>query len=375
MRDSVEPGARELAGKPNRIEAMRVMPVTRGPLFPDDGPRGARIFRRVRGIGLELILFVLVTVLSPVLLLVAASVDFVLWLRTRKHWMAVRLVAMLWWFLLGEVIALVWLLGIWLFSGGPFGTGSLRRHRWIYVLRVWWIRHHLGGVKRLFSLRFEVEGLENAAPAPALIMMRHASIIDNTLPDALITHEHGIGLRYVIKRELEMLPTIDIGGRWCPTIFVRRGSGDAAGESAAVRSLLDGIGDGESVLVYPEGTRATPRKIARAKEIIAERRPEIAPMANRLQNVLPPRLGGPLALLDEAAGAVDVVFCGHVGFDGFQHISHIWAGGLVGSRIAVRFWRFPGAEVPTAEPERVEWLYGRWQELDDWVGAERAKPS
>jgi 1-acyl-sn-glycerol-3-phosphate acyltransferase len=352
---------------------MRVMPVSPGPRFPVDGPRAARLFRRVRGITLEIVLFVLVTVLLPVLLVGAAIVDLVLWLRSRKHWMGVRLVAMLWWFLLGEIIALVWMLGMWLFSGGPFGTGSLRRHRWIYVLRMWWVRHHLGGVKRLFSLRFEIDGIEKAAPAPALIMMRHASIIDNTLPDSVITHAHGIGLRYVIKRELEMIPTIDIGGRWCPTYFVRRGSGDAAGESAALRSLLDGIGSGESVLIYPEGTRATKAKIARAKEIIAERRPEISPLANRLENVLPPRLGGPLALLEEAGGEFDVVFCGHVGFDGFQRISHIWAGGLVGTRIAVRFWRSPGSEVPATEQERIEWLYARWQELDDWVGEQRRR--
>jgi 1-acyl-sn-glycerol-3-phosphate acyltransferase len=202
--------------------------------------------------------------------------------------------------------------------------------------------------------------------------MRHASIIDNTLPDALITHAHGIGLRYVIKRELQMIPTIDIGGRWCPTFFVRRGSGDAAGESAALRSLLHGIGPGESVLIYPEGTRATARKIARAKEIIAERNPEISPLANQLQHVLPPRLGGPIALLDEAAGQIDLVFCGHIGFDGFQHIRHIWAGGLVGTRIAVKFWRHPGSAVPAAEPARTQWLYARWQELDDWVGEQHA---
>ncbi|MDX6581242.1 MAG: hypothetical protein QOI10_426 [Solirubrobacterales bacterium] len=347
---------------------MRVMPVTPGPLFPDDGPRGARIVRRVRGILLELVLFVLVTVLSPLLLAAAAIVDLVLWLRTRKHWMAVRLLAMLWWFLLGELVALVWLAGIWLASGGPFGVGSLRRHRWVYALRVWWIRHHLGAVVRLFSLHFDVEGLELAAPAPAVIMMRHASIIDNTLPDALITHNHGIGLRYVIKRELQMIPTIDIGGRWCPAFFVRRGSGDSAGESAALRSLLDGIGEGESVLIYPEGTRATAGKLARAKEIIAERRPEISHLAERLRHVLPPRLGGPLALLDAGAGEIDVVFCGHVGFDGFQHISHIWAGGLVGTTISVRFWRSPATAIPASEEERIEWLYERWQELDDWVG-------
>lgn len=352
---------------------MRVLPVTQGPLFADDGPRGARILRRVRAIGLELVLFVVITVLSPVLVLAVAAVDFVLWIRTRKHWMGLRLLAMLWWFLGGELIALVWLAGIWLLSGGPFGAGSLRRHRWIYVLRMWWIRHHLRAIVRLFSLRFDIEDLDLAAPAPAVIMMRHASIVDNTLGDALITHTHGIGLRYVIKRELQVVPTIDIGGRWAPTVFVRRGSGETAVEAAALRSLLDGIGDGESVLVYPEGTRATAQKIARAKEIIAERQPEIAPLANRLKNLLPPRLGGPLELLDEAAGRYDVVFCAHVGFDGFQHIRHIWAGGLVGRTISVRFWRSAGADIPVDTQERIEWLYARWQELDDWV-SERTGP-
>ena len=72
------------------------MPVTPGPLFADDGPRGARIVRRVRGIALEVVLFILVTVLSPLLLVAAAIVDLGLWLRSRKHWMAVRLVALLW---------------------------------------------------------------------------------------------------------------------------------------------------------------------------------------------------------------------------------------------------------------------------------------
>jgi 1-acyl-sn-glycerol-3-phosphate acyltransferase len=351
---------------------MRVLPVTAGPLFPDDGPRGARIWRRVRAIALELVLFIVITVLSPVLIVVAAGVDLALWLRARKHWMALRLLGVLWWFLAGELIALVWLLGIWLASGGPLGAGSLRRHRWIYVLRMWWIRHHLRAIVRLFSLRFDVDDLDLAAPAPAVIMMRHASIVDNTLGDALITHTHGIGLRYVIKRELQVIPTIDIGGRWAPTVFVRRGSGDTAGESAALRSLLDGIGDGESVLIYPEGTRATAKKIARAKEIIAERQPEISPLANRLQYLLPPRLGGPLELLDEAAGRYDVVFCAHVGFDGFQHIRHIWAGGLVGRTISVRFWRAAAADIPADRQQRIEWLYGRWQELDDWVGEQTA---
>ena len=346
---------------------MRVRQVSDGPLLPDDGPRAARLLRRVRGIALEIVVFGAVTVALPLLLVVASIVDLVLWLARRKPWIGVRLVAMLWWFLFGEIRALLTLLGIWVLTGGPLGRGSLRRRRWLYDLRVRWMRGHLNGVRALFGLRLEVTGLELAGPEPALIMMRHASIIDNTLPDALVGHEHGVGLRFVIKRELQVLPTIDIGGRWVPTVFVRRASADSAAEVAALRGLARELGPGESILIYPEGTRSTPRKLARAQQVIAERQPQIAPLANRLENILPPRLGGPLALLDEAQG-VDVVFCGHVGFDGFQYVSNIWAGGLVGTTIRVRFWRYPGAEVPAGEQQRIAWLYERWQAVDDWVG-------
>ena len=64
--------------------------------------------------------------------------------------------------------------------------------------------------------------------------------------------------------------------------------------------------------------------------------------------------------------------CGHVGLDGFEYIRDIWAGGLVGTTVRVRFWRSPAAEVPAGETERIAWLYERWQLLDDWVGEQRA---
>jgi 1-acyl-sn-glycerol-3-phosphate acyltransferase len=349
---------------------VSVKEVAAGPLFADDGPFAARLWRRVRGITIEIVAFIVLTALFPAALLIAAGVDFVLWMRRRKHWVGVRLVAMAWWFLFGEMQALLGLSAIWLLTGGPFGQGSLRRSRWLYGLRIHWAGSHLGGIRVLFGLRFEVEGLDQAGPGPVLIMMRHASIIDNMLPDAIAASEHGLGLRYVIKRELQALPTIDIGGRWVPTYYVRRASADAAAEIAALRTLARNMGRDEGILIYPEGTRHTPAKLARAQEIIAERQPELAPLAAGIHNLLPPRLGGPLALIDEAPD-LDVVFCGHVGFDGFQHVSDVWAGKLVGTTIRVRFWRHAADSIPVSEADRAEWLYERWQELDDWVGEQR----
>jgi 1-acyl-sn-glycerol-3-phosphate acyltransferase len=284
--------------------------------------------------------------------------------------MAVRFVSMAWWFLFGELRGIAGLAAIYAATGGPFGRGSLARRRLVYGLRIHWARSHLAGVRVLFGLTFEIEGLELAGPGPEIVLIRHASIIDNALPDAVIGHAHGLGLRFVLKRELVMIPTIDIGGRWVPTIFVRRASSDPKREVASLRRLAHELGEGEGVLIYPEGTRHTPEKLRVAQQAIAERQPAVAPLAARLRNVLPPRLGGPLALLEESSGA-DVVVCGHVGLDGFEYIRDIWSGGLVGTTVRVRFWRYPAASVPAGEDERVAWLYEVWQVLDDWIGEQR----
>jgi 1-acyl-sn-glycerol-3-phosphate acyltransferase len=338
-----------------------------GPLIPDQGTRTARVWRRVRGITIELVLLALLTALSPLLLIGAAAVDAALWARQRKPWMAVRLLAMLWWFLVGEIYGLLGLLAIWVASVGR--DSAIRRER-VYRLKRRWLGSHLAGITTLFGLRLRIEGLELAGPGPILVMIRHASIIDNALPDAIIGRAHGIGFRFVIKRELQMLPTIDIGGRWVPTLFVRRASGDTEAELARLRTLTLNMTTHDGLLIYPEGTRSTPEKLARAKAVIAERQPAIAPLAERLQNLLPPRLGGSIALLESAPQA-DVVIFGHVGLDGFEYVSDIWSGGLIGTTVRLRFWRYPAAEVPADRDALVAWLYDRWQELDDWIGAIR----
>ncbi len=322
----------------------------------------------MRGITAEVGALALVTLLSPALLIGAAAVDVSLWLRRRKPWMAVRLLAMLWWFLAGELYGLLGLLGIWVLSAGRDGV---RRRDRVYRLKRRWLGSHLAGIRALFNLRFKIEGLELAGPGPVLVMIRHASIIDNALPDTIVGRAHGIGFRFVLKRELQMLPTIDIGGRWVPTLFVRRASGDTAAELQRMRALTVNMSARDGLLIYPEGTRWTPEKLARAKQIIAERQPEIAPLAARLHNLLPPRLGGTVELLESARGA-DVVIFGHFGLDGFEYIRDIWAGGLVGTTVRLKFWRFPAADVPSDREKLIAWLYERWQELDDWIGELRA---
>lgn len=326
--------------------------------------------RVTRGVLVECFGLLLVTVTLPLLLTLAGLVDALLWMRSRKPWMAVRLVAFMWWFLLGEIRGMLGLVAVWVLAGGPWGRDSPTRRRRTFALQVSWAAGHLAGIRRLFGLRFEVEGDELVGAGPVIVFIRHASIIDNTLPAALISRPHGLDLRYVLKKELEFLPTLDVGARWIPTCFVRRASDDPDNEVTRVRSLAAGLGEHDGVLIYPEGTRYTPSKLARAQAKIAESDPIAGQLAQGLHNLLPPRLGGPLALLAEGQNA-DVLVCGHVGLDGFEYISDIWAGGLVGATVRVRFWRHARAEVPADRAGQVAWLYARWQTMDDWIGEQR----
>ena len=173
---------------------------------------------------------------------------------------------MAWWFLFGELRGIAGLAAIYLITGGPArprlaaGAGA-----WSTTCASTGPAATSAGVRVLFGLTFEIEGLEQAGPGPVLVLIRHASIIDNALPDAVIGHAHGLGLRFVLKRELEMLPTIDIGGRWVPTNFVRRASDDPAGEVARLRRARARPRRGRGRAHLPGGHARTPPRSSPAR--------------------------------------------------------------------------------------------------------------
>ena len=88
--------------------------------------------------------------------------------------------------------------------------------------------------------------------------------------------------------------------------------------------------------------------------------------ALKLRHTLPPRPGGTLALLEAAPGC-DVLFLVHRGLEGLVSLRDIWRGGLVGLTLEVALWREPAASLPTTPEARREWLWARWQRLDDWL--------
>lgn len=317
------------------------------------------VLRRIVSVTVVVVGFMAVTGLSPLLLVGSAVVDATRWARTRSPWMATRMLAFLWVYLLGEVWAVI-----------ALGTVALLPRRQsiaaTYRLQEIWAGWNLSAVRGLFSLSFTVEGSSEIPPGPILVLSRHASLIDALLPAAYITASHGIRLRYVLKQELLVDPALDIAGNRLPNCFVAR-SGDGEKERAAIRAVADGLDSREGVLIYPEGTRYSDKKREAFGERLAARGAVGVP-AGGFRRVLPPRPGGTLALL-EATGA-DVVVLAHRGLEGFARVSDVWTGRLVGSTVAVRFWRIDRSAVPVERSARVEWLFGVWAKVDAWVCGE-----
>jgi 1-acyl-sn-glycerol-3-phosphate acyltransferase len=269
-----------------------------------------------------------------------------------------------------EVAGILGAAGIWLASLARRPGWRERRLERDYALEVWWARTLFEGGARILGFRLETEGERALAASPLILLLRHASMVDTLLGVMLVQAPFGTRLRYVIKRELLWDPCLDLVGNRTPNYFVRRGSPDSAREIRAVARLARDLGPGEGVLVYPEGTRFTPAKRVRVIERLrAAGDPELLAFAEGLRHVLPPRLGGSLALLD---AGVDVVFGAHAGLEQAGSFRDLWHGSLVGRLIRARFWRVPAAEIPPDPEARRRFLFEHWQRVDAWVGEQLA---
>ncbi|MCB9760516.1 MAG: 1-acyl-sn-glycerol-3-phosphate acyltransferase [Alphaproteobacteria bacterium] len=325
------------------------------PLPPPDPGRWRR---RAVSVPLVLLLAAGSVTLLPALLPLALGVDGV-----RRRRMAVtRTLLMATFFLCVEAWGVATLAWGWLRWGrdpaGLVAHANRTQHLWCRAL--------LGGLERLFEFRYVIEGAEHLSPGPFLLFLNHTSSADALLPIRLVAAPTGRRARYVLKQELAWDPCLDIAGHRLPNYFVRRGGG--AAEIEAVQRLGEGLGPDDLVVVYPEGTRFTPRRRQRRiDELRAQGKEAQAAQAEALQRTLLPRPGGPLGLLEHTPG-VDVVFCAHQGFSGVRDMGSLLNGRLVGQTVRVRFTRVRAADIPPAGQARYDWLIDQWKALDRWLG-------
>ena len=313
--------------------------------------------RRAITITSVVVLFMALTILAPLVLIVALSVDILRRLTSKRPWVTLRCLGFLWLYLLGEIWAVA---ALALTSILP----KKQKMQATIALQSRWVRWNVASLTSLFDLEISVEGQHEAATGPMILLVRHASLVDTLLPGLLIANEYGIRLRYVLKKELLVDPALDIAGNRLPNYFIDR-SANTAVELSGIRSLARDLAADEGVLIYPEGTRYSEAKRKLRTKRAASGDSKLAKMAEEMTMVLPPRPNGTLALLDESEA--DVVVLAHHGLEGLATVKDIWAGGLVGSTIMVKLWRVSRESIPAGVDNRKEWLFEEWLSVDRWL--------
>ena len=338
--------------------------------------------RRLFSIPLLILLCNLWTGLLPALLPVALLVDLLRW----RRFAATRTLFFFGSYLWAENLGILACGLIWLLPASP--EVYLARN---YALQSAWNKALFEAGRRLYGMQVEMhweDPAEEVGRRPLLLLPRHVSTADTVLPVGIFSVDHGIRLRFVLKEELLWDPCLDIVGNRVPNCFVRRARTAKAGTTGAaevaerakatsaaelqrVAQLGQGMGPGDGVLIYPEGTRFTKGK---RRALLEKASPELRSRVERFQQVLPPVPGGTLALLENTLPAVDIWFCGHVGYEPAGSFKELINGGLIGKVIRIHLWRRRGEELPADAAARLAWLDAEWERMDRWVQSVSPEP-
>lgn len=239
-----------------------------------------------------------------------------------------------------------------------------------YRLQYWWAGALMRIAKWLYRLQFDVTGTEALDGKPGLMLPRHTSIADTIIPMVFYAEPFRVRLRYVLKRELLIDPCLDIVGNRLPNLFVDRSGQDSERARQGVAALVANLAPDEGVLIYPEGTRFSRARHQALMSRYADAPAMLAQLA-RWPDLLPPRLGGTMALLAANPGR-DLVFCAHTGFEGSSHFSTLVNGAWRGAEVRIHFWRVPFADVPSDRDSQVAFIQAQWDRMQAWITAQGA---
>jgi 1-acyl-sn-glycerol-3-phosphate acyltransferase len=326
-----------------------------------------RLVRRAVLAPLVVLLAGLVWVTLPLWLVAAAALSPVL----PGRWRALRLMWIFIVYLTTEALLLLVLWGFWFASG--FGW-RIRRPYWEgihydLVQGTMWI--FFTEARRVLRLTIETDGPSpDAHPGvPILVACRHAGPGDSfTLIHALM-HWYAREPRVVLKSTLAWDPAIDVILRRIPARFITPNPAAGQDLESQIADLANGLDENDAFVIFPEGGNFTPhrrqRAIDRLRRLGMER---MAERAEAMTNVLAPRPGGFIAALDAAPDA-DVVLVAHTGLDHMLTVADVWRELPMDKRLVMRWWQVSRADIPADREDRIDWLFGWWEEIDRWIAA------
>ena len=241
---------------------------------------------------------------------------------------------------------------------------------WIYqnrLVQIWWACGLLDLGAKVFRLEFKVTGEEALNGPSAILFVRHASMGDTVLPVYFFSRPRNFeGIRYLIKQELQISPSLDIGAHRLSTLFIDRSGLNTEGELDRVGEITRTAPEDESLMIYPEGTRVTIKRRAQ----IRANHPHLSDQLDRWPDLLPPRLGGPTALLANNPGK-DVLFIAHTGFEGLANLKELLSVASRKTLVHVHMWRIPYDQIPE---DFTEFMFSQWDIMQDVVASQKGTP-
>ncbi|MEZ5341768.1 MAG: 1-acyl-sn-glycerol-3-phosphate acyltransferase [Acidimicrobiales bacterium] len=319
------------------------------------------LLRRLRTVPSALTFGIVMSVTFPVWLPLVVVFDL---LTVGRRLPAARLMVFTTYFALCEMFAIVTAIGLWVVSG--FGRLRLRSaYVWIQATWLWWL---MLGARALLGVRVEGTGPLPLPSGNVVVLSRHTSLADTVLPGHLLLKLSSRSAHYVLKRELQWLPSLDLYGHRLGNLFVVRG-GNTEHELQLINDLGVQAAPDAGLVIFPEGTFNT---VAKRAQVVASLRSsgrdDLADYAASLRHLLPPKPAGTLALLDSQPTA-DVVVLGHIGLDGLSEPGALRAMLPLSEPVRLQWWTHSRQEVDNYPGGPEAWLRDRWVELDEWIAA------
>lgn len=311
------------------------------------------------------------TVLSPILHLLAAMLDLVF---DRGRWRFTRMTGMCLAFCVAEVFGLFALFTVWVASG--FGIW-MRRPLWVRannLLAGQYMELATNAMVFFIGYDFSVT-FDNESRGPQLLFARHVGPGDVFRLMKVLFRDMDRRCHAVGAAKLQWDPFLDIAGERLDFHYLLQRPADTAAELEKIRDLTSRMGDGETLILCPEGGNYTPARRAISIERERQRgRADLAEAAEALQHTLLPKPGGVMAAIDGAPAAT-VVFLAHAGLDDIHSVKALWDK-MPLNRTVIAHGRTASLDsLPPDRDGRARWLLDHWQRLDEWIDDTLADPA
>jgi 1-acyl-sn-glycerol-3-phosphate acyltransferase len=312
---------------------------------------------------------VLVTTV-PVWLIVAASLSPIL----PGHLRPLRVLWLVLVHLVLESLMLVEMFGLWIASGFGWAIRKPYFERIHYDIVGTYLRVMFGEARRVLKVSVETEGpTPDAFPGePLLVACRHAGPGDSLILIHELMNTFHREPRVVLKDTMAWDPAIDVILNRLPSRFISPTPGrDGDRVEREIAHLAGSLDADDAFVIFPEGGNFTPRRRARAIESLRQRGHEaMAARAEGLRHVLAPKPGGVLAAM-EAAPEADMLMVAHTGLDHMLTVADVWRELPMDKTITMQWWRVPRENIPSGHAPRIDWLFGWWEDIDQWIDEQR----